>query len=218
MVDLATFCEQVQQRILYTESAGRVTIEAENYYSRAPGSGTLEGSSWDELTGGGSEGAGYMQLLPDIGRNINADIELYAPHLSYEVDFSAGGSYYLWIKGLSFDGGSDSVHYGLNGVALSSDSSSALRVPNTGSFSWQSMLGSGARPADKHTIDLWMREDGAAIDRLLLTDSSSYDPSSCEPPESAHQPTDLIGDFDGDGDVDLVDYARLANNWLMGVN
>ena len=40
-----------------------------------------------------------------------------------------------------------------------------------------------------HTINIWMREDGVQVDKLLLTVSSSYAPSGLGPPESPRSGT-----------------------------
>ncbi|UCD58273.1 MAG: hypothetical protein JSV16_03935, partial [Candidatus Hydrogenedentota bacterium] len=35
-----------------------------------------------------------------------------------------------------------------------------------------------------HTFNIWMREDGFVIDKIVLTSNSSYTPISTGPPES----------------------------------
>jgi len=63
-----------------------------------------------------------------------------------------------------------------------------------------------------------MREDGASLDRLLLVTDEEYNPVvSGEPTESSRKP-DLAADLDGNGVVNLFDYARLAHVWLEGFN
>ncbi len=81
-------------------------------------------------------------------------------------------------------------------------------------LNWSSSLGGVGRPTiyvdspGMHTLDVWMREDGCMIDRLLLTTNPSYAPSAPnDPPERS------MCDLDGDGDVDLADVAILTVNF-----
>ena len=69
--------------------------------------------------------------------------------------------------------------------------------------------------AGTHTIDLWMRQDGAQVDRVFLTTSAGTVPSP-EPAESPLEPATgggFAGDLDGDNDVDVADFAIFAANF-----
>lgn len=198
---------------VYYEPDGVVVMEAEHYATKTGGSGPAAGSNWADLTGGGSRGEGYSQALPDNGLCIDfPGIESSSPQLSYEVHFSTAGLYYLWLKGAADNADADSVHYGLDGSALSSGSNDSAVLLQSGSFTWQSTRNDGARlaiavpSAAAHTVDLWMREDGARIDRLLLTYDESYIPDD-------PQETLIRGDLDFDGDCDLEDYLIFTANF-----
>ncbi len=199
----------------YYEKGGSVTVEAEHYFSKTDGSGQAQGSAWIELTGDGSLGDGYVQALPDVGLRIDEpDIESDAPHLSYLIYFRTTGPHYLWLRGWAVGGdNADSVHFGLDGVAVSSNFNDSAAIAKTGGFAWTSRCSDGSRTTINvpspglHTVDLWMREDGPRIDRLLVT---IHTPGSIgEPAESDLQPY-LTADLDDDGDCDLVDAAILA--------
>ena len=196
----------------FRESYGLVVMEAENYDTKVDGSGAAAGSAWEYFIRGGSIGDGYEQALPSDGVNINApDIESSSPRLSYKVLFANTGTYYLWIRAWGYDGTEDSLHYGLDGTAISTGFDDAPAVYKAGphQFEWTSHTGDGARPTIEittpglYTVELWMREDGARIDRFLLTTNPSST-SMGDPPESPRHPV-LSGDLDQDGDVDLAD-------------
>ncbi len=165
------------------ESGGLVDFEAEDYDNKTDGSGAAAGASWTELVGNGSSGSGYLRALPDSGLTIDTNIEADSPHLSYDITFTTTGTYYLWLKGWSEDPWSQYVHYGLGGSAISSGYADAPLLSHDGSFTWKSLLFGGSRPTltidseGKHTLDIWMREDGAKIDRILLTTDAGYVPS-----------------------------------------
>jgi hypothetical protein len=167
-------------------------------------------------------GDGYERVMPNADLNINApDIESNSPHLSYKVLFENAGTYYLWIRGWADGGADDSMHYGLDGTSISTDFADAIAVSKETLFSeWTTHSGDGSRAIIQvpttglHTIDLWMREDGARLDRFLLTTSSSSS-SIGDPPESPRHPL-LTGDLDTDGDVDLQDVEILANSLSGG--
>ncbi|MHC4656777.1 MAG: hypothetical protein ACYS91_17430, partial [Planctomycetota bacterium] len=216
--------EQYLQSILYYESDGRVVIETERYFGNREGSGSAEGTTWVNLTGEGSMGEGFLQALPDEGISINghSNIEADSPHLSYQIDFNTPGpdtTYYLWVKGMAEYNSSDSIHYGLDGVSISSESANAARLVQGDVFTWLSETKGGPRPAvtvtsaGTHTLDIWMREDGAKIDRLLLTTDMNYDPETDEPEESPHEPLALTADLNSDGIVNLPDFAIFAGDW-----
>ena len=81
----------------------------------------------------------------------------------------------------------DSLHVGLDGAALaSSDRLSTFN--STWTWSRETMDGVVATinvtSAGVHTVNLWMREDGMVVDKLLLTTSSGYAPSGSGPAES----------------------------------
>ena len=200
---------------VHYESDGLVAIEAEHFNDISGGVPPVD-DAWVLQTGGGSVADGYMQALPDNGDSVDdPDIESLSPRLSYVVDFTtAGTTYYLWTRGAGPDASGDSFHYGFDGECISSDWSDAAYVAATGQLGWSSSLGGVGRPTiyvaspGVHTLDVWMREDGCMIDRLLLTTDPSYAPSAPDdPPDQSNY------DLNDDGYVDLRDVAVFTANF-----
>ena len=226
LVDLQILSEQYLQRVLYFQSDGQVAIEAEHYFSSHEGSHSAEGFVWCDLTDSRTTEVNYMQVLPDDGNNIDVNIETDSPHLSYQIDFNKSGintTYYLWVKGMAMDSDSNSLHYGLDSVSISSEDANSLQLVASDGFTWVSETNDGSRPtviipsAGIYTLDIWMCEDGAKIDRLLLTTDVDYNPETSEPEESPHQPADLTADLNSDGRVNLLDFAIIAEHWREGI-
>ena len=203
---------------VFQESDGLAVIEAEHYFSKTEGNGLAEGCGWHHFSTGSAIGENYMQLLPSTGKSMDSNIEDCCPRLSYAIDFVGRmpHTYYLWLKGAAKDDSSDDLHYGFDGFPISSSSSDCLKLPTGTAFGWRSLRGDGSRPAltiasgGRHTVDIWMREGGVQIDRLLLTAEPGYIPA--DPPESQDFP-ELVGDLDGDYWVAEPDFALLAQHW-----
>ncbi|UCG49319.1 MAG: hypothetical protein JSU94_05945, partial [Phycisphaerales bacterium] len=203
---------------VFQESDGLVVIEAEHYFNKDQGGGSLEGLRWQHLSSANAANANFMQVLPKTGQVADSNLEICSPRLSYVVNFNAGGpqTYYLWLKGKAGDRLSDDVHYGIDGSAIGSSWCDCLKLPTSTAFGWQSLRGDGNRPTltilsgGRHTVDLWMRDSGVKIDRLLLTSDPGYIPA--DPPESRDLP-EFAGDLDGDYRVAEPDFALLAQHW-----
>ena len=106
------------------------------------------------------------------------------------MQFSTPGTYYVWPRGLATNGGNDSVHVGLDGQAVASAARMTFPSASYSSWAWFQSTMDGpvatlqVTSAGLHTINVWMREDGFRLDRLLLTTSASYAPAGEGPPES----------------------------------
>jgi len=200
----------------YADTGQTITIEAENYASNSPS----RDHSWIQRRNSNAGGGNYMQALPDKGSIVNADIETTSAHLSYLVDFQMPGKYYLWVRGKAEDASSDSLHYGLDRLAASSGSTH-LELPS-GVFDWNTLSGP-VRPAlhisriGIHNVDLWMREDGAMIDKLVLTSDSGFNLADVPGTGSVESPRTEIeepkADINQDGLVDGTDFSKMAGNW-----
>jgi len=202
---------------VFRESQWMVVMEAEHASARSSGSGAAAGHAWEMLGGDGSLGEGYVQALPDEGLSVSdPQIESSSPHLTFQVEFAGWGTYYLWLKGWAPDADGAAVHYGLNGSSTSTSSADAALVATGDGFEWLSERANTARPSvtvpapGVHTVDLWMGQDGARIDRVLLTFYPTYIPG--DPAESA---TTLPGgvDLDNDGNVDLGDIRLFGEDF-----
>ena len=111
-----------------------------------------------------------------------------SPSMGYFAYFDRAGTWYLWVRGwgdtVNNEGGSDSVHAGLNGTL----SASADKIDNFPSgWNWSASTRDKVRAtieipsAGIHTVNLWMREDGLAVDKILLTTDPRYKPEDVGP-------------------------------------
>ncbi len=192
---------------LYDENSGQVNIRAENYSGKIDANGW----SWNVCIGNGSSGR-CMRSQPDKGGVIDSDLSNHSPRISYAINFTHTGTYYLWTKGRGPDWASDTVHYGVDGIPISTNWQNAIALPRN--FGWV-VKTINIPSIGIHTIDYWMREDGSMLDKIILTTNSSYNPSLIiEPYESSFQNPQLTGDCNGDGIVNFGDLLIMADNWL----
>ena len=174
------------------DAAGLVVVEAEHFAVRADAGG----HAWREITyAQGYLGDGAVVAQPDLGvTRATAS----GPRLDYDIEFSRAGAHYVWIRGHAYgDGGNDSLTIGLGGAATQTISLAAAD-----GFAWaRSIDGAGTvalidvPSAGLHTVSLWMHEDGAIVDRLLLTTDAAFMPDGEGPDESGHEPP-VPGDDD----------------------
>jgi hypothetical protein len=175
------------------DSAGLTVIEAEHYFAATP---APDGHVWVPLSGrAGNSGTGYMSPLPDAGVNLgNAGFTTNGARLDFKVVFANAGTNYIWLRGGDpvGDGNGDSVHAGLDGAAFTS----TTRIDGTpganiaAGWNWVGNIQGDSRAfivvpsAGEHTINLWMREDGYVIDKLILATDAAFTPTETGPAES----------------------------------
>ena len=164
-------------------SDGIVSIEAENYTLNNP-----QGShEWTFVTSPGSySGTGAMQATPDSGTTQDTDYAANSPRLDFQVEFVKTGIHYVWIRGAG-DNAGDSCHAGLDGQEIST----CDRLNSFSTFyGWHKDTIDGpdatinVSTAGIHTFNIWMREDGFVIDKIVLTSNITYSPVGTGPAES----------------------------------
>lgn len=161
-----------------SESMGFAAFECENFSANSP---VRSGHSWTPGNAvAGFSGSGYMEALPGDGVTITASPATNSPELQYSVNFTTTGTYYLWLRGHAIDGNSMTIHAGLDG-------SVATQMPlgQTGSWRWTNATLTSNTPATvtigsagTHTLNLWMRDSGIKVDKIILTLNPNYSPDA----------------------------------------
>ena len=168
----------------FQESSGQVVMEAENFDANI----SRSAKTWNLLTTTtGYSGTGYLQSLPNTGTVNDTGYTTLSPELQYRINFTTTGTYYIWIRGRGPTTSDDSIHAGIDSTAPSS-AKGISGFPN--SWTWSRSITGGVATiivstTGIHTFNLWMREDGFIVDKILLRkDSSSTAPSGTGPAES----------------------------------
>jgi hypothetical protein len=204
-------------------SNGLVVVEAESFDGRS----TQSGKSWATYTAtAGFSGSSALVTTPNTGITNDVGYVTASPRLDYRVNFVKTGVHYVWIRGLGPTTGDDSLHVGLDGAALAS----ADKVGNlTTTYGWTRNTLDGVvatinvTAVGIHTVNVWMREDGAIVDKFLLTTNASYMPTGVGPTQSLRSTPAVNGltatyfdnrDFTG-ASVSRID-STVNYNWGSG--
>ncbi|MEM7807004.1 MAG: SdrD B-like domain-containing protein [Planctomycetota bacterium] len=192
---------------------GVIAIDAELYDDILPGTDDYLGSDWTLDPTGGDDG-GSIMFVPDAGRNADTvNKAADSPRLDYVIDFDTAGVHYVWLRAEAPTGGDNSAHIGLNGTIPTTGEHAW--VTHDAGFLWNGTLDSGSRvridvpTAGEHTLNLFMREDGLLVDRLVVTPDASYTPTGFGPVTSSRDvgtgsiSGTVWADLDADGFRDL---------------
>jgi len=161
---------------------GIVSMEAESF------DGKLDqgGHTWSATTPSGTSGSALL-ASPNTGVNNDTGYTTNSPRLDYKINFVKTGTHHVWIRGIGANGSDDSCHVGLDGAALTS----ADRISSFGTtWTWSrdTMDGVSATinvtTTGVHTLNLWMREDGFVVDKIVLSTNVNYVPSGTGPAQS----------------------------------
>ena len=177
----------------YTQDAttdSLIVIEAENVdasLARTSGATTW---SWVPVTITGASGVGAMQAMPNSGANNSTTYATLSPRLDYDINFTKTGTHYVWVRALGATTNDDMLSVGLNGVRVAAGEN--YNITARTSLGWINM-NAAATPVVRtisvpklgvHTLNVWMREDGVVIDKILITTNSAYVPSGAGPAAS----------------------------------
>ncbi len=125
------------------------------------------------IMGNDSQASGnqYMVTTEDTGNDRDAT-GLYANHyLHFALQSSVSTTYYLWLRAKGPSSSSNSFFVKVN------DGSLIRHDTATGNWAWAE-TGSGFSLGEgNHTLNIYLREDGTLLDKILLTTDADYVPS-----------------------------------------
>ncbi len=172
-------------RVFVPDEPGPVVLPAADYYDLTDGAR----HQWVETEHPAAPGP-VMQAVPSVQQILGPDRA--SPRMDYHVRLDEPGTYYVWVRGLAGSGDEDSVHVGLNGAAPASAQHIYPFEPFD-QWVWANTNRQGQRAALEvgqpgvHTVNVWMREDGFLLDRILLTQDSDFEPEGEGPPPTFQQ-------------------------------
>jgi WD40 repeat protein len=187
---LFQFNTPVEKELIVQKGDAPISIEAEDFDANV-----RQGCHWwtvvDDKTASGKK---KVQCFPDLSNDKTGVIDEYgiqdvlkdAPKLDYRIHFSTPGIYHIWVRGQSYDHYGNSLHVGMNGKPLgTSDNIECLGENDT--WIWDNDTKDDApatieiKEAGPVTINVWPREDGIQIDKLVLTLDPAFQPSEAGP-------------------------------------
>jgi hypothetical protein len=142
--------------------------------------------------GSGYSGEGFVEVILDGWRKFHQntpDLFIgFGARADYLVNFPVAGTYYIWVRGSTFDGSFNSFHMGLDGV---SPGDNVQRIGNAVNnwggnatdFGWVNSAQSAPARIDVaapglHIINIWPREDGTRIDKFVFTTDAAFTPGT----------------------------------------
>ncbi|MHC4583891.1 MAG: hypothetical protein ACYS3N_05140, partial [Planctomycetota bacterium] len=166
---------------------GIVSVEAEHFDANVE----VGGHTW-ELTGptGGFTGEFGMHAPNPTHGGHSTNYAANSERLEYEINFVKTGTHYVWILAWGESGSDDSCHVGLDGEETP-DSSQMSGWNNdyewnNGRYEFSGVSQFEVSTLGVHTLNLWVREDGLIVDKIVLTTNPDFSLSGNEPgpPES----------------------------------
>ena len=177
----------------FLEMNGMLVMEAE-HATLTPGLNAVEGIEWVKVEPFDGAVGAVMQALPNMDTNAGEWTD--GPALNFRVYFQNPGDYHLFVRLPVLDGRDNSVNLGLDGQVVSPDV-----YNSTGQWSWtgarDNIVATIPEPG-VHTVNVWMREDGVVVDRVMLRlarepltalDDPAYPPESPRLPEPKPEET-----------------------------
>ena len=161
-------------------SSGIVSIEVEEPSDNIP----RGDHRWAASFPAGFSGEGALEAVPNADVNNDSDFTSVSPRLDYRIQFIKSGPHYVWIRALGVSANDNSLHVGLDGIAYATSVNMGDFGPQLG---WHNALMNGSLAmidvpaAGEHTLNLWMREDGVVIDKVVLTTRSGFSPTGVGP-------------------------------------
>ena len=169
---------------------GLVVMEAEHWNGNAE---SFTGNNWtlrtnsvvitpdsfqnwaNDRNGEKFSGKGYMQAKPVDGAALLITNLANKARLDFNVEFTQPGLHYIWVRGQGVHWLSDTVRVGLDGKSESWGKDIGLWW--TG-WRWVPTKAFMIDKPGVHTINVWMDEDGTAVDKVLITSNKNFRPSS----------------------------------------
>jgi hypothetical protein len=173
------------------ESSQVIAMESEDWHKMTG----LDGSHyWDDsTTRSGYTGSYHVRILPDSGGNCTTNVTTCGARNDYVVRFDTVGSWDAYFRTWYVDTTEDSLSWGVNSTHLQEN----RHEGTLGSWFWSSSLnGSPSTPTTAtftntqvglHTFNLWMREDGASVDKIVLLPTGSSAPTGTGPSVACDQ-------------------------------
>ncbi len=169
---------------VFQESGGQVVFEIER--------GTIINRAHQWLPAAdlaGFSGNGYLIASPNTGTYYDTGYVGVAPEVQVQVNFQTPGTYYFWVRGYRPSPADDSVNVGIDGTAPDSGMRLSMFPDNAWGWSSTKMDNVGHNTiivdgAGVHIINVWMREDGFPMDKVVLTTDPNYIPTGLGPAES----------------------------------
>ena len=149
----------------------------------------------------GASGGAYLEVLPDT-RRTHADKLIKGENfsnepgrmaiLSYKVRFNTPGTYHLWARAFTTTSEDNGLHFGIDGTWP--ETAQRWQTVTRNRWHWESRQRTQKvhvgvpeiltltidKPGD-HTLHVSMREDGLALDKLLLVNRKEYKPEGLGP-------------------------------------
>ena len=113
-----------------------------------------------------SRSGGVTMTIPGSGMRKDP-----ATYLSFDLDVTNGGKFYVWLLGYGPDGSADSFS-----VQIDSGKTTVASLPRAG-WGWKRTSGTFALASGAHSLLIKNREDGASVDQILLTSDARYTPA-----------------------------------------
>ena len=164
----------------FEEDNGSVVLEAEDFTAQI---GRSDRGWLTQTVLSGYVGSGYLNTMLDTGWLFTTTYTTTSPEVRYTINITTTGTYYLWLRGYASDGGGDSVYVGLDGQLGTAVTGFAPRK-----WDWANETTPSGTPVmlqitepGLHTLQVWQREDGVRLDRILLTIDDTYTPSGSGP-------------------------------------
>ena len=163
---------------------GLFVLEAEHYNRLRPAvdpaspSGEYTWTAVQEPAGFSGEGA--MQAGPDLPGDVNDGLNTTGPRLDYRLNLTQTGRYYVYVRGSAGSAAdpasANSILVGLDGALLTTQGQ-GVEFSDASTWQWRSSY--DALPLffeidqpGLHLLNLWMRENGVRVDRVVLVHES----------------------------------------------
>jgi len=166
-----------------------VVMEAENFSSNTP----VNDDMWTltdspiSFSGQGAMMAVASVSLPEVSKALESAI------LSYNINFIRAGRHYFWAHASRTGGSDDSFHAGADGTILDGGTFINFEESVSDETDWEWVHHSGVAAGNGyidipstgvHNFNVYIRESGFKIDKVIITSDSNYVPEGLGPEET----------------------------------